>query len=490
MKTRTKALLLLLLCCVLSLSACSQQEGSQLKAEEAPKRVAVQTATADRRDLETLLTYPSQIRPAKQINVTSKLAGKVSQVFCDVSDVVRAGDVLFTLDTQDIANNIRSLQGQIATAEAAIQSARTGVYLATGSQLQSQILQASGGVEQAKSAKEQAEIAYSQTDIGLRNAQQTMEQAQLAYDDLQKDYQSSLKLYELGEVTKRQIEQLELGLQQATINIAQATLALEQAELAQSQAQVAVEQAETGFQQAQSSYGIVYNDVPVESLQRAEDALNQALAQRDALRIQLEVAQSTLNDASIRSPITGVVSARTIEAGTMLGQTSVPFVIVDMETVQAAINVSENLINTLSVGQDVALKIAAVQAEPLYGQIEIISPTAIAGTSSYEVRIAIANSDSRIKPGMYAEVFLTKEAQADVLVLPRSAVLEDAHERYIYVIADEQAEKRLVTTGIEEGNDIAILSGLSDGEKVAIKGQNNLSDGALVTETQNDAQGA
>ena len=417
-------------------------------------------------DLEVILTFPTQIKPAKQIAITSKLAGKVSNVFVDLADKVSVGTPLLALDTTDIHNSIKSLEAQIAIAEAGIRSATTGVYLATGSQLQSQILQASGGIQQAQSAYEQAQI-------GLNNAEQTLEQASLALQDLNQEYEVSQLLYEIGEVTKRQIEQIELGIHQAELRVAQAQLACDQAT-------VLINQASFAQNQAQSGYEIVYNDAPKEALQRAEDALNQVIAQRDALLVQLETAQSTLNDAILRSTIDGQVSSRAVEVGQLIAQSSVPFILIQADTVYASINVSENQVTALSIGQILPVKIGSLNEEAILGTIEVIAPAAAANTAAFEVRVALDNSDGRILPGMYADVSIIKDAMKNATTLPVSAVLNDSETSHVFLMVDGRAVRQTVRTGLEANNRIAILEGIEENDQVIVKGHRGLLDGVPV----------
>ena len=474
---QTQSITLTLLLTIMLLHGCSFMD--QPVPPTAAKVVAVQVAKPSVQDMVETLRYPCQMRPAMQVYVTSKLAGKVSEVFYDLADFVNEGEPLFSLDTTDIMNNIRVLQAQIATADAAVNSATTGVRLATGSQLQAQILQATGSVTQAGGGVEQANIALAQSEIGLSNAKQSLEQAQLAYDDLLKDYDASLQLYEFGELTKRQLEQLELGLEQTLLRLNQAELGLEQAALVREQAATAVSLAEQGLELAASSFELITTEVLEESQLRAEDMLAQAMAQRDALVAQLMIAESALSDSVVRAPVSGIVAARGIERGMMLGQSTMAFTIIDVSKVYAYINVSESLISKLNVGDEIEVNISAVTSKPFLGHIEVISPAAGAG-AVFEVRIAIDNSSALIKPGMYADVFVVSASEAKVLVIPLACILEDSHSKYVYVVREDIAIRTRVSTGIANGENISILDGLRESDFVVVRGQRSITDGATV----------
>ena len=475
----TWLLIVLLVSTTLLTASCNQDQSV------APTGQWIQTVEVFqplRRDMEEVRRYPCHIRPAQQHVVTSKLSGRVSEVFVDLADEIEAGAPLFSLDTVDVMNNIRILQAQLVAAEAAVQSARTGVTLATGTQLQGQIIQATGGAALADAGVEQARIAYAQSSIGLDNAAQLLEQATLAHNDLLQEHQAFLRLLEIGEGTRRQLEQLELGLEQSAIRVSQTELGLHQASLTQDQARIALTQAEAGQVQALGSLNLLLGEAPTEALQRANDGLNQAIAARDAIQAQINIAQSVVADAHVLSPITGVIASRGVEEWMLIGPATVAFVVIDVATVYANIHVSEHLVSSLATGQEAPVFIRAIQEEPFFGTIEVISPAAGAG-GAFEVRIALENLHSRIRPGMYAEVHLVINSQEQVLVVPRGAVLEDGETSFVFIIEEGYARKTPVVTGIETGNEIAILSGLSDTDQVVVRGQRGLSDGVPVSIT-------
>ena len=467
-----------LLGCLLLVVGCSAQETAR---EVTPPKIMVEVVAPIRQDMESVLRYPCQIRPATQVYVTSKIGGKVAAVYHDIADKVTVGDPLFALDTTDIDNNIRTLQAQIHTAEAAVRSAETGVALATGSQLQSQINQASGAVLQASSGVEQARIACLQSELGVSNANQALEQAQLTYKDLERDLQNSQKLLAVGEVTRRQLEQLELALEQMHLRLQQAELGQSQALLNHELAKTMLEQAESSQRLAESSLALVSNQVPLEAKQRAEDTLNQATAQRDALLTQLITAETALAEAVVRAPISGTITSRQVEVGAMIGTSTMAFTLMDIETVYASINISESHLNKVQVGMEMKVRIAAVREEDYWGKIEVIGIAAAPGAAVFEVRLALPNAEGAIKPGMYAEVNLVALREEGVLVLPRGAILADSNSHYIYVVENDVAYRREVRLGIEVGNMVSILSGIQSAEAVVVKGNKGLSHGAAVT---------
>jgi hypothetical protein len=87
---------------------------------------------------------------------------------------------------------------------------------------------------------------------------------------------------------------------------------------------------------------------------------------------------------------------------------------------------------------------------------------------------------------MFAEVYFTKERNDNAIVIPRSAVINSTDEDYVYIIEDgETAKKVVVTTGIDNGDEIEIVSGLSLNQRVVTKGQTYLKEGDVVNDVTN-----
>ena len=95
----------------------------------------------------------------------------------------------------------------------------------------------------------------------------------------------------------------------------------------------------------------------------------------------------------------------------------------------------------------------------------------------------IDNADLRLKPGMFAKVKIPVEIRADVILLPRSAIIEDSIKKTqtVFVVVGGRSNRRQIEMGLTEGSRVEITSGLSEGEQVVIAGQHTLKDGEEVT---------
>ena len=138
------------------------------------------------------------------------------------------------------------------------------------------------------------------------------------------------------------------------------------------------------------------------------------------------------------------------------------------------------LINRLHVGDPVQVTVSAASEEPFEGVIHTVSPAA-GQTGTYAIEVELDNPDGLLKSGMFAEVVFTGDRSENTVILPRSAVLSDTQGDYVFVENSGTVRRADVETGIDNGNEIEITSGLSEGDRVVVKGQEYLSDGTSVT---------
>ena len=182
------------------------------------------------------------------------------------------------------------------------------------------------------------------------------------------------------------------------------------------------------------------------------------------------------------SPISGTVLECNVTEGAEVSGT--PFIIIDLNTVNVEVNVSEQIINSIKEGDSVKLKITTLSDEIFNGSITSIAPGAN-NDGTYNVKIEINNSDRKLKSGMFAEVYFTKEKSDSSIVLPRSAVMSKDDEYYVFTVENGTAKRAVVNVGIDNGDEIEIKSGINIGDTVVVKGQSYLKDGDPVNDVTN-----
>lgn len=433
--------------------------------EKAIERTAVEVTSISKGSIKSDLTYAGNINPTETVAVVSKMSGKVKEVYFDIGDKVSEGAVLFTLDESDIKDQIKQLQTQIAVAEQGVKTAQAALNTVTGGQYESQVLQIESSIENTKTQIDSAEVALKNAELALNNAMDGKQNVETSFNNTK-------MLYDTGIVSRSEFEKAELAYKQAQTGV-------EQAELAHSQAKLQYEQALKGLKTAEENLNLTKGQIVEENQERAMLSLEQAKASKNSASVQLEILQSTLNDTNVKSPIRGIISGKTAVKGEYTSPQLPAYTVVNMEKVNVQVKVSEVLINLLSVGQEVDVLIKTVNDEPIKGIIKTISPAADQ-TSTYPITIEINNADGNIKPGMFAEVHFTKDYRADTIVMPRNTVMEDETGSYVYIAEGEKVKKVYITTGIDNGEQIEIIEGLKEGDKIITKGQSFLTDGAYI----------
>ena len=213
----------------------------------------------------------------------------------------------------------------------------------------------------------------------------------------------------------------------------------------------------------------------------------------------LAAAKSQLRDATVTSPISGIVGKRYYEEGDMAAPSMPVARIVQMNNVEIKVEVTESDLAYLDVGQNAEIQVRTYPDEIFVGKTTKISPILDPVTRMATVEILIPNTDHRLKPGMYAEVEITTGVIENTIVVPRHSVIESTSlERqggqdrvvrnyYVYVIDDSsRADQRLLEVQHVNHQNIAVRSGIYVGEKLVISGQNNLRDGLPVLATENE----
>ncbi len=198
-------------------------------------------------------------------------------------------------------------------------------------------------------------------------------------------------------------------------------------------------------------------------------------------RAALDMAREQYNNAFIKSPINGVITAVNVNPGELAspGSPTPVVTVVSLDKVVVKATVTEEQINKLKQGQEVPVLVGAVSAGPLKGIISNIALAADPNSKAYPIKVQLDNPEQLLKPGMFAEVQL-KSNQQETLLAPRQAVVKTSGADKVWVVADGKAASREVTAGSSDGEKIQITGGLTEGEQIVISGQNLLQENAQV----------
>lgn len=206
----------------------------------------------------------------------------------------------------------------------------------------------------------------------------------------------------------------------------------------------------------------------------------------DARRLQYDVAKSTydnlLENTTLVSPVAGIVSARNYDNGDMAGSSPI-LVVEQIRPVKIMINVSESLFPKVKRGMKIYVTFDAYGDEQFTGKVTRIYPTVDNSTRTFQVEVSLPNSDERIRPGMFARVTLPYDVAKHVEIPDRAILkLMGSGDRYVYIYnpTDGTVRYSKVELGRRMDAEYEVLSGVENGDKVVVIGQNALSNGAKV----------
>ena len=208
-----------------------------------------------------------------------------------------------------------------------------------------------------------------------------------------------------------------------------------------------------------------------ESLEAAKMGLEQA-------RVAYSNAASMLENAELKAPISGVVSSVNIVEGEYASSSNPPITIVDSDSVTIEFGIAASLVNKVKMG-DAALVEISSAAYKNEAHINSVSSSADIMTNLYTVSIVLEN-DGTIKPGMFAKVYLQTDNIYNTFAVRAEAVKEREDKKFVFVAEDDNAVEKEVKTGLDTGAYIEIKSGLSEGDKVIVKGQDYISHGSKI----------
>lgn len=211
------------------------------------------------------------------------------------------------------------------------------------------------------------------------------------------------------------------------------------------------------------------------------------LAQSDyeAAELNFQVSKSTydnlLENTILRSPISGVVSARNYDRGDMFGMAAPIFTVQQITPVKILVGISEGDYTKVKKGDNVTLTVDALPGRTFSGSIKRIYPTIDPMTHTVNIEVNVPNQNRELRPGMYAKVNVTF-GHSSSIVVPDAAVvrLQGSGQRNVFVVENGVAVQREVTLGRHFDSQYEILSGLEVGEQVVVKGGSALRNGAAV----------
>jgi HlyD family secretion protein len=305
------------------------------------------------------------------------------------------------------------------------------------SQIRAKLASAESGVKTAQAAVEAA--THNGTQIERQAAEADVAKARLDRDQAQRDLDAMIKLNQTGAASASEVQA----------------------------ARERVDQAQASFHASDQSATSRYSTAEVA---RAQAAL------RDA-ESSLEAAQKTESEMSYRAPVAGTVYQVDVAATEFVDQGKELMEMADLKNVRIRAYFDEPEIGQLAVGQNILIRWDAKPGKEWHGHITRTPSTVTTynGTRNVgEALVAIDDPDGTLLPETHVTVTVTTASAPNSIDVPREAIYSEGGKPFVYKVVNDSLQRVPVTTGTFTLTQMAILSGLKEGDWVATGTTNGL----------------
>ncbi|HGG56641.1 MAG TPA: efflux RND transporter periplasmic adaptor subunit [Nannocystis exedens] len=213
-------------------------------------------------------------------------------------------------------------------------------------------------------------------------------------------------------------------------------------------------------------------------------------------RLDVKDRNREIRNTKIVAPFAGTITERFVAEGAFVSNGAQVLSITDFNSLVARVYVPEKELDRLRIGQSAEIVGKAAKGRRGVGTIDRIAPIVDASTGTVKVTIKLPPElcgPGGFLPGMYAEVVMTTEERENIPLVPKSAVVYDEEQTYLFVVpegvfgAPLRAKRVRIGVGLQDAERIEVVDGPPPGTKIIVAGQNGLKDGALIVLV--DAQG-
>ena len=213
--------------------------------------------------------------------------------------------------------------------------------------------------------------------------------------------------------------------------------------------------------------------------------VNTARATVAQARAQLALAEKAVADVAVVAPFSGFISQRRVSLGEYVQPSTAVVTLLKIDPLRLQLTIPGVQAGLVRVGQIVRASVDAFPEQTFTGRITAINPEISAEARSFRVEARVPNPDAILKPGMFAVATIDQGRTTKTMLVPARAVIEDANTNsYRVFIVDKENKARLRVVQLaarEVGDNIKILSGIQETDRVATSNLAQLYDGAEVT---------
>jgi len=221
-------------------------------------------------------------------------------------------------------------------------------------------------------------------------------------------------------------------------------------------------------------------------VQRAEKSLQRLQLQMDRKNVRAPmsgylVARDAIENSAGNPTAADSADSITDLDGRLVGTGSTICGIVDVSDVMIRCDVTSKDIAKIRKGQHAQAHVYSDEEITVEGEVTDVSPIMDTGTRAFEVDVTVPNREGRLRPGMFARVNIIIKTRRDTVVVNRKILQRRNNEDILFVVNEEErAEKRVAKVGLENPDEIEVVEGVRENEKLVILGYETLQDKVKV----------
>jgi len=207
---------------------------------------------------------------------------------------------------------------------------------------------------------------------------------------------------------------------------------------------------------------------------------DKAYAELQANKARVALKREALSKCQLLAPFDGIAGLREVSVGDVVSPGQALMAVVAIDPIKVDFRIPELYVGAVKTGQPLSITLDAFPGETFNGEVYAIDPQIDVKGRSIQIRATIPNSDSRLRPGLFARVELALERFDNAISVPEEAIVPQGNKQFVYRITDGKAELVPVKLGIRRNAMVQVLEGLSPGDVVVTAGQIKLRPGAPV----------
>jgi len=440
------------------------------------------TVTVVRGDLVVKVSETGTIEPVDKIDVKSKVAGRLISIPVEEGEYVKKGQLIALVDRSLIDPQIASTRAELEDGQAHL-AQTIAQYNLSVKQDQMAIAQSEASLLSAETHL--AVVKATARPQELAQDQEAVDRAKITFDDAQRNEQRKAKLLQSGYIPQSDYDTAQVALNTASSNLESAQQALSLAlagprDVDVADAAAGVNAAEVNLETAKIN--------AEENLVKKYD-IDQARASVEQTSNDLDQLLVNLSDTTIVAPSAGIVLKKYKEEDEIVQSAETGFsdaqsIIVTLgNNVCVNVGINEIDIAKVQVGAPVLITVDALPNVTFNGVVTAIAPastnefdssgdattTTQTSIAKFEVGIAFQNADSRLRPGMTANVDIISAEHKSTLMLPLEGIDFTGKSGTVNVLTPGNKQViRNVTLGLQNDTDVEVLSGLSEGDRVVV----------------------